>query len=74
MDVPPTAIEGGQLSIEPTVSFDSDARVYHAIRWSPDITPPVRPHGDGPAASSPCRSRYRMRCTRVSSKTGSADS
>jgi hypothetical protein len=32
MDVPPTAIEGGQLSIEPTVSFDSDARVYYAIR------------------------------------------
>jgi hypothetical protein len=32
MDVPPAAIEGGQLSIEPTVSFDSDARVYYAIQ------------------------------------------
>jgi len=30
MDVPPAAIEGGQLSIEPTMSFD-DERVYYAI-------------------------------------------
>jgi hypothetical protein len=32
MDVPPTAIEGGQLSMEPTMSFDSDARVFFAFR------------------------------------------
>jgi hypothetical protein len=31
MDVPPAAIAGGQLSIEPTISFDDDARVYFAI-------------------------------------------
>jgi len=31
MDVPPTAIAGGQLSIEPTMSFDADERVYYAI-------------------------------------------
>ncbi|TQN44249.1 uncharacterized protein DUF4190 [Blastococcus colisei] len=30
MDVPPAAIEGGQLSIEPTMSFD-DERVFYAI-------------------------------------------
>jgi hypothetical protein len=32
MDVPPTAIEGGQLSVEPTISFDSSERVFYAIR------------------------------------------
>ncbi|RBY79832.1 hypothetical protein DQ238_09355 [Geodermatophilus sp. TF02-6] len=32
MDVPPAAIEGGQLSVEPTVGFDADARVYYALR------------------------------------------
>jgi hypothetical protein len=32
MDVPATAIPGGQLSIEPTMSLDSDARVYFAIQ------------------------------------------
>jgi hypothetical protein len=32
MDVPPAAIPGGQLSIEPTVSFDSDARVFFALQ------------------------------------------
>ncbi|GAA3180248.1 hypothetical protein GCM10010531_37940 [Blastococcus jejuensis] len=31
MDVPPAAIEGGQLSVEPTISFDDEARVYFAI-------------------------------------------
>jgi hypothetical protein len=31
MDVAPAAIASGQLSVEPTVSFDSDARVYYAI-------------------------------------------
>jgi hypothetical protein len=31
MDVPPAAIEGGQLSIEPTMSFE-DERVFYAIR------------------------------------------
>jgi hypothetical protein len=32
MDVPPAAIEGGQLPVEPTLSFDpSDERVYYAI-------------------------------------------
>jgi Domain of unknown function (DUF4190) len=30
MDVPPTAIQGGQLSIEPTLSF-TDERVFYAI-------------------------------------------
>jgi Domain of unknown function (DUF4190) len=30
MDVPPTAIQGGQLSIEPTLSFE-DERVFYAI-------------------------------------------
>jgi hypothetical protein len=30
MDVPPAAIEGGQLSVEPTMSF-ADERVYYAI-------------------------------------------
>jgi hypothetical protein len=32
MDVPPAAIEGGQLSVEPTISFDSDDRVFFAFR------------------------------------------
>lgn len=32
MDVPPAAIAGGQLSIEPTVSFDSADRVFYAVR------------------------------------------
>jgi hypothetical protein len=32
MDVPPAAIQGGQLSVEPTISFDSDSRVYYAIQ------------------------------------------
>ena len=32
MDVPPAAIAGGQLSIEPTVSFDSEERVFYAIQ------------------------------------------
>jgi hypothetical protein len=32
LDVPPAAIEGGQLSIEPTMSFDSDAAVFYAFR------------------------------------------
>jgi hypothetical protein len=31
MDVPPTAIAGGQLSIEPTMSFSTDERVFYAI-------------------------------------------
>ncbi|SNR73213.1 hypothetical protein SAMN06272737_121104 [Blastococcus mobilis] len=31
MDAPPAAIEGGQLSIEPTMSCD-DERVRYAIR------------------------------------------
>jgi hypothetical protein len=31
MDVPPAAIQGGQLSIEPTMSFDSSERVFYAI-------------------------------------------
>lgn len=31
MDVPPAAIAGGQLSIEPTMSFSNDERVYFAI-------------------------------------------
>jgi hypothetical protein len=31
MDVPAGAIEGGQLSVEPTISFDDDSRVYFAI-------------------------------------------
>ncbi len=31
MDVPPAAIDGGQLSVEPTVSFDSSERVYFAL-------------------------------------------
>jgi hypothetical protein len=31
MDVPPTAITGGQLSIEPTMSFSTDERVFYAI-------------------------------------------
>jgi len=30
MDVPAAAIQGGQVSIEPTMSFD-DERVYYAI-------------------------------------------
>jgi Domain of unknown function (DUF4190) len=32
MDVPPAAIEGGRLSIEPTLSFDSDEAVVYAFR------------------------------------------
>jgi hypothetical protein len=31
MDVPPAAIAGGQLSIEPLMSFDSSDRVFYAI-------------------------------------------
>jgi Domain of unknown function (DUF4190) len=31
MDVPPAAIDGGQLSVEPTVSFDSSDRVFFAL-------------------------------------------
>ena len=31
MDVPPTAIDGGQLSIEPTMSFSTDERVFYAL-------------------------------------------
>ncbi|MGY1831833.1 DUF4190 domain-containing protein [Geodermatophilus sp. SYSU D01180] len=31
MDVPPAAIAGGQLSVEPTVSFDSTDRVFYAL-------------------------------------------
>ena len=32
MDVPPAAIEDGQLSIEPTMTLDSDAAVFYAFR------------------------------------------
>jgi hypothetical protein len=32
MDVPPAAIEGGQLSIEPTMALDSDERVFFDFR------------------------------------------
>ncbi|SDO72346.1 DUF4190 domain-containing protein [Geodermatophilus sp. DSM 45219] len=32
MDVPAQAIAGGQLSVEPTVSFDSDERVFYAVQ------------------------------------------
>jgi hypothetical protein len=32
MDVPPSAIDGGVLYIEPLVSFDDEDRVYFAIR------------------------------------------
>jgi hypothetical protein len=32
LDVPPAAIEGGQLSIEPTMTFESDAAVFYAFR------------------------------------------
>ena len=32
MDVPPSAIPGGQLSVEPTMSFDDDERVYYAVQ------------------------------------------
>lgn len=32
MDVPPAAITGGQLSIEPLISFDDDARVFYALQ------------------------------------------
>jgi hypothetical protein len=32
MDVPPAAIEGGQLSIEPTMSFSSDEAVFYAFQ------------------------------------------
>lgn len=32
MDVPAEAIAGGQLSVEPTVSFDSDERVFYAVQ------------------------------------------
>ncbi|MGY1783624.1 DUF4190 domain-containing protein [Geodermatophilus sp. SYSU D00698] len=31
MDVPPAAVAGGQLSVEPTMSFDSDDRVFYAL-------------------------------------------
>jgi hypothetical protein len=31
MDVPPAAIAGGQLSIEPTISFDDSSRVFYAL-------------------------------------------
>ena len=31
MDVPPSAIPGGQLSVEPTMSFE-DERVYYAVQ------------------------------------------
>jgi hypothetical protein len=31
MDVPPTALTGGQLSVEPTMSFDSADRVFYAL-------------------------------------------
>ena len=31
MDVPPSAIPGGQLSVEPTMSFD-DERVFYAVQ------------------------------------------
>jgi hypothetical protein len=31
MDVPPAAVSGGQLSVEPTISWDSDARVFFAL-------------------------------------------
>ena len=31
MDVPPAAIAGGQLSVEPTMSFSTDERVFYAI-------------------------------------------
>jgi hypothetical protein len=31
MDVPPTAIAGGQLSVEPTVSLSQDERVFFAL-------------------------------------------
>ncbi|WP_346622247.1 DUF4190 domain-containing protein [Blastococcus montanus] len=32
MDVPPAALAGGRLSVEPTMSFDSDDRVFYAIQ------------------------------------------
>ena len=32
MDVPAEAIAGGQLSVEPTVSFDGDERVFYAVQ------------------------------------------
>lgn len=32
MDVPAEAIAGGQLSVEPTVSFDSDERAFYAVQ------------------------------------------
>jgi hypothetical protein len=31
MDVPPAAVAGGQLSVEPTVSFDVSERVFYAL-------------------------------------------
>ena len=31
MDVPPAAVAGGQLSVEPTMSFDSSDRVFYAL-------------------------------------------
>ncbi|TYP82811.1 DUF4190 domain-containing protein [Blastococcus xanthinilyticus] len=31
MDVPPAALAGAQLSVEPTMSWDSDARVFYAL-------------------------------------------
>ncbi|WP_457002555.1 hypothetical protein [Geodermatophilus sp. SYSU D00814] len=32
MDVPPAAIDGGQLFIEPLLTFDRDGRVFFAVR------------------------------------------
>jgi hypothetical protein len=32
LDVPPAAITGGQLSVEPTVSFDDSERVFYAFQ------------------------------------------
>jgi len=32
LDIPPAAIEGGELSIEPTMTFESDAAVFYAFR------------------------------------------
>ncbi|SEK84603.1 hypothetical protein SAMN04515665_105215 [Blastococcus sp. DSM 46786] len=31
MDVPPAALAGAELSVEPTISFDSDERVFYAL-------------------------------------------
>jgi hypothetical protein len=32
LDVPPAALEGGQLAIEPTFSFSDDEAVFYAFR------------------------------------------